>query len=318
MEEHKDISVPWYLVSGFGAHLKATSRTLVIQKNGQVEEIPLTKIRHLLVMGGHFVHSGVISRLLSSGACVSFFEADGEPLGILKPFGFHYDDLVREAQQKAFSHSYAMAITKGSLHSRIRALQRLEEDLGEALFYEGEFEIMEKSLAELEFLVRVEEVRRIHRLVTDMYYEILARTFPHELGFRRRSPRPHQDVVNTLLSFGYGLLFGNACVAAIGAHLDPDIGFLHRGKGGLVNDLIDPFKTEMVDIPISILVREGIPEDEYECGPARCTLSDELIHTVIGRIRESIRQDLIDNQVLALCDALLKKTEYVVRPCQGT
>jgi len=77
MEEHKDISVPWYLVSGFGAHLKATSRTLVIQKNGQVEEIPLTSIRHLLVMGGHFVHSGVISRLLSSGACVSFFEADG-------------------------------------------------------------------------------------------------------------------------------------------------------------------------------------------------------------------------------------------------
>lgn len=318
MEESRNIPVPWYLVSGFGAHLKATTRTLVVQKNGQVEEVPLSRIRHLLVMGGHSIHSSVISRLLSSGACISFFEADGEPLGILKPFGFKYDETVREAQQKAFSHSFATAAARGSLHSRILALTQLEDDLGESLFYKGEFEIMEKSLAELEFLVRVEEVRRVHRFVTDMYYEILARTFPHELGFRRRTPRPHVDVVNTLLSFGYGLLFGNACVAAMGAHLDPDIGFLHRGKGGLVNDLIDPLKAEMVDAPISSLVRGGIPDDEYECGPSRCTLSDELMHTVLGCIRESIRQDIIDNQVMALQDALVKKTEYIARPYLGT
>jgi CRISPR-associated endonuclease Cas1 len=219
---------------------------------------------------------------------------------------------------KAFSHSFAMAVARGSLHSRILALARLEEQLGETLFYEGELEIMEKNLEELEFLVRVEEVRRVHRLVSDMYYEILARTFPPEIGFRRRTPRPHKDVMNTMLSFGYGLLFGNTCVAAVGAHLDPDLGFLHRGKGGLVNDLIDPFKTVMVDGPISALARAGIPEEEYECGPDRCILSDELMHAIIGRIHKSIRQDIIDNQVMALQDALIKKTEYIVLPCQGT
>jgi len=318
MEKSDNTPVPWYLVSGFGAHLKATSQTLIVQKNGKAEQIPLSRIRHLLVMGGHSIHSGVIARLLSSGACISFFEADGEPLGILKPFGFRYDEIVREAQMKAFSHSFAMAVAKGSLHSRILALVRLEEERGEALFYEGELEVMEKSYAELEFLVRVEEIRRVHRLVTDMYYEILARTLPPELEFRRRTPRPHTDVVNTMLSFGYGLLFGNTCVAAIGAHLDPDLGFLHRGKGSLVNDLIDPFKPEMVDGPISVLAREGIAGDDFECGTTRCILSDDLMHALIGNIRDKIRQDTIDCQVMALQDALLKKTEYIVRSCQGT
>ncbi|MCU0633171.1 MAG: CRISPR-associated endonuclease Cas1 [Methanolinea sp.] len=284
-----------------------------MQKNGKSEEIPLSRVRHLLVMGGHSIHSSVFSRLLASGSCISFFEADGEPLGIAKPFGFRYDELVREAQMKAFSHSFALAMAKGSLHSRILTLVRLQEERGEALFYEGELEILEKSYAELDYLVRVEEIRRIHRLVSDMYYEILARTLPPELEFRRRTPRPHMDVVNTMLSFGYGLLFGNTCVAAIGAHLDPDTGFLHKGKGALVYDLIDPFKAGMVDGAISSLARAGIPPEEYECGPARCILTDDLLQVLTRKLHESIRQELIDQQVMSLQDALLKKADYLVR-----
>ncbi len=318
MEKSTIVPVPWYLVSGYGAHLKATQRTLVVQKKGATEEIPLSRIRHLLVMGGHSIHSGVIARLLSTGACVSFFEADGEPLGIAKPFGFRYDDIMREAQIKAFSHSFALAVARGSIRSRINLLVNFEEMQGEALFYEGELEIMEKSYAELEFLIRVEEIRRIHRLVKDMYYEILARTCPPELGFRRRTTRPYVDVVNTMLSFGYGILFGNTCVAAVGAYMDPDLGFLHKGKGGLVHDLIDPFRTTMVDTPTLALVRAGISPEEYECVSDRCILSDELVQVMIKGIRGSIRQDIIDEQVMILQDALLKKTEYVVRPIQMT
>jgi len=304
--------VPWYLVSGFGAHLKATPRTLTVQKNGHTEELPLSRVRHLLVMGGHHIHTSVVARLLASGSCISFFEADGEPLGIAKPFGFRYDEVVREAQAKAYSHSFALAVAKGSIHSRIQALVGLQEARDEPLFYEGELEILEKSYAELEFLVRVEELRRVHRLASDMYYEILARTLPPETGFRRRTARPHMDVVNTMLSFGYGLLFGNACVAAIGAYLDPDLGFLHKGKGGLVYDIIDPFKPAMVDGMVSAIAREGIPEEEYECGPSRCILSDELLMVLTKALHETIRQDVIDEQVMALQGALIKKNDYLV------
>jgi len=311
------VPVPWYLVSGFGAHLKATPRALIVQKNGNTEELPLSRVRHLLVMGGHSLHTSVISRLLASGSCISFFEADGEPLGVLRPFGFRYDEFVRDAQAKAFSHSFALAVAKGSVRSRIQALIWLQDHKDEPLFYEGELEILEKSYAELEFLVRMEELRRVHRLVSDMYYEILARTIPPELGFRRRTARPHLDVVNTMLSFGYGLLFGNACVAAIGAHLDPDMGFLHKGKGGLVYDLIDPFKPTMVDSVVSAIAREGIAEEDYECSPSRCILGDELLQALTKALRQRIRQDIIDEQVMALQGALIRKEDYLVLSCEG-
>jgi len=311
------VPVPWYLVSGFGAHLKATPRALIVQKNGNTEELPLSRVKHLLVMGGHSLHTSVVARLLASGSCISFFEADGEPLGTLRPYGFRYDEVIREAQAKAFSHSFALAVAKGSTHSRIRALVRLQEQRDDPLFYEGELELLEKSYAELEFLVRGAELPRVHRLVADIYYESRARTVPPELGFRRRAARPHLDVVNTMLSFGYGLLFGNACVAATGAHLDPDMGFLHQGKGGLVYDLIDPFKPTMVDGVVSAIARGGISEDEYECSPSRCILGDDLLQALTKALQKKIRHDIIDEQVMALQAALVRKGDYLVLPCEG-
>ncbi|MDH7510539.1 MAG: CRISPR-associated endonuclease Cas1 [Methanolinea sp.] len=305
-------TIPWYLVSGFGAHIKATPRILIVQKRGCTEEIPLSAIRHLLVMGGHTLHTSVVSRLLSAGCAVSFFEADGEPLGFLRPYGFQYDENVREAQVRAFPHSPALAIAKGSAHARILYLVRLQEDLDHPLFYEGELEVLEKSVSELDYLVRLEEVRRVHRLISDMYYEILARTIPADLGFRRRTSRPHTDVVNTLLSFGYGLLFGNMCVAVIGAHLDPEIGFLTRGKAGLVHDLCDPFRPAMIDDPVCSFVREGLLPGGFECGPDRCILSDELVHSLLQRLVRTIRQDIIDSHVLSLRESLMKKTDFII------
>jgi len=302
--------VPWYLVSGFGAHIKATPRVLIVQKHGRIEEIPLSSVRHLLIMGGHTVHTSAISRLLSAGSSISFFEADGEPIGFLRPFGFRYDEVVREAQVKAFRHSFALAISKGSAHARVLFLTRLQEKLGKPLFYEGELEILEKNIGELEYLVRLEEVRRVHRLISDMYYEILARTVPADLGFRRRTSRPHKDVVNTMLSFGYGLLFGNVCVAVVGAHLDPDIGFLSRGGAGLVHDLCDPFQPAMVDDPIFSLIREGISSDSFECSQDRCILSDELVQSLIQRLSRTIRQDIIDSHVSTLKESLMKRPTF--------
>lgn len=305
--------VPWYLVSGFGAHIKATPRVLIVQKHGRTEEVPLSTVRHLLVMGGHTIHTSAVSRLLSAGSSISFFEADGEPLGFLRPFGFRYDEVVREAQLKAFPHSLALAIAKGSAQARVLLLVRSQEKLGQPLFYKGELEILEKNLGELEYLVRLEEVRRVHRLISDMYYEILARTVPADLGFCRRTSRPYRDVVNTMLSFGYGFLFGNMCVAIVGAHLDPDIGFLSRGGAGLVHDLCDPLQPAMVDDPVFSLVREELSPDAFECSQDRCILSDELVQSLIQRLSRTIRQDVIDSHVLSLKESLMKKTDFFVR-----
>lgn len=303
---------PWHIVTGFGAHLKATKASLVITRNGHLEQVPLDQIDHLMVMGGHFLHTSVVNVMLRSGKSVSFFEADGEPLGTLRPYGDHADEKLREAQLAAPSHSYALKITRAALINRIQAIEKLQEESTERILYEGEMAIIHQNLSELEYLVRVDEIRRVHRLVTDMYYEIVARTLPPDLKFRRRTPRPYPDVVNSCLSVGYGMLYGNACVSSIGAGLEPDLGFLHKGSGGLVYDIIEPFKTALIDRPLLDLIRQGIDPSEYECSPGRCLLSDTLLALITRMFHASIRQEILDEQVLVIREALLNGTDFYI------
>jgi CRISPR-associated protein Cas1 len=306
------VQVPWFCVSGFGAHIRATGSSLVVQQEGRSEEIPLAKVKHLLVIGGHSLHTSAVAHLLREGAYISFFAADGEPLGITRPFGGYHDKEVQDAQHAVFGHSFAVIIARGALAARLLEIERLEQQQGGGLLYEGELQILHQAMDEIEFLVRVEEIRRVHRLTSDMYYEILSRTVPGDLGFRRRTSSPFLDVVNTMLAVGYSMLFGNAAVAALGAHLDPGYGYLHRGPKGLIYDLIEPFKPEMIDRPVLALIRDGLKDWEYECGESRCHISDELRRRLTQIFHASIDQEKIDAQVMVMTESLLNRSEFYI------
>ncbi len=134
---------------------------------------------------------------------------------------------------------------------------------------------------------------------------------PAELGYRRRTPRPNRDPVNAMFSLGYAMLFGNACVSVIGAHLSPDLGLLHEGAGSLVYDLIEPQKVAMVDRVVLAHAGALVPED-YECGAVRCYLSDDCAGRLVEALHASVDQNRIDSQVKLLQDAFLQNREYQV------
>jgi len=304
---------PWISVSGFGAHIKSTPKTLIIQKNNTIEEYPITEVKNLLVIGGHTLHSTAVLNLLRHGAFISFFEADGTPAGTIRPPGDQNLTESYEFQKKIPRQRFAIALAQTSVKARLFGIEKEEEFKNIRLFYEGELEFLRKSREELAFLIKLDEIRRLHRLTSDMYYEIMSRNLPPELGFRRRSMRPHMDPVNAMLSFGYALLFGNCTVAAIGARLDPDGGLLHDGKNSLIYDLIDPLKPGMVDTVVFQIARETLREEDYELTPGRCMLSDDLIRVITGRLHTSINPDIINRQVASLADAIRTGSEFTVR-----
>ena len=304
---------PWISVSGFGAHIKSTPRTLVIQKKNIIEEYPLPEVKTLLVIGGHTLHTTAVLNLLRHGACISFFEADGTPAGTIRPNADRNLMELYEFQKTIPRQRFAVALARTSVQARIFFMEREEELNNIRLFYEGELEFLRKGREELAFLIKLDEIRRLHRLTSDMYYEIMSRNLPADLGFRRRGSRPHLDPVNAMLSFGYAMLFGNCIVAAIGAGLDPDGGLLHDGKDSLIHDLIDPLKPAMVDTVVFRLARESLHEEDYELTPGRCILSDDLIRELTARLHASINQDLINRLVISLVTSIRTGSEFTVQ-----
>lgn len=304
--------IPWVAVTGFGAHLKATPVRLVIQQKGKVAEYPIRKIPHLLIIGGHTVHSSVITTLVKNGIPVSFFEADGTPVGVIRPYGDTRENGMRSLQISAPKHRYAVTIAKGALKSRLLFLQKLEEVREVPLLYEGELQFLHKAFDELEYLIKLDEIRRLHRLTTDMYYEIISRSLPPELGFRRRTARTRQDPVNAMLSISYAMLFGSCMVPILASRLDPDLGLLHEGPGSLVHDLIDPFRALMADEPVIRLAAAGIPASGYELSADRCLLADDLVILLQSEVKKTIRPDRILEQVQILSASLCNGAAFTV------
>jgi CRISPR-associated protein Cas1 len=77
---------------------------------------------------------------------------------------------------------------------------------------------------------------------------------PEQYDWPGREGRGAQDPLNSLLNYGYGILYGQVEQAIILAGLDPYAGFLHAdrpGKPSLTLDLIEEFRQVAIDRVVS-------------------------------------------------------------------
>jgi CRISPR-associated protein Cas1 len=99
------------------------------------------------------------------------------------------------------------------------------------------------------------------------YWEAIRTIVPEEYNWQTREGRGATDPINSLLNYGYGILYGQIERALVLAGLDPYAGFVHAdrpGKPSLVLDLIEEFRQVGVDRVVFGLVnrRFNIEQDE--------------------------------------------------------
>lgn len=303
MTEHVD----WVVVPGSGAHIRSGPDRLVISQYGRVTEYDLEHLSHLLLAGRHTIQTATIARLVRRGVRISFLDPDGETVGVVRGDGEREQGRLARLQELLPSHNIALSIAAYTAHQRLGLLGEL--DVG---FLSGELDVLRQLIAELPNLIRLKELRRAHRLIGDMYYEIVGRSLPAELGFRRRTRPPYLDPVNALLSLSYGILSAGILASCVGARLDPSIGPLTEGEHALVQDLGDCFRTEMVDRTLFFLLREGLRSTAFDRSAVGCQLSEALVQEVSRHLRRSIDQARIDRQVMQYIGVLEGDHEFVV------
>ena len=303
---------PWISVSGFGAQIKSTQKHLIIQKKESIERYPLESVSNLLIVGGHTISSTTISQLVKNGTYITFFDPDGTPVGTIRPYHTPDTETTADFSQTIPRQKYAISIAQSSIRSKLFVTERIQESQNTCLFYDGELEVLHNSQSELEYLIKLDEIRRLHKLTSDMYYEIISRSLPSDLGFRRRTLRPQVDPVNAMFSFGYAMLYGNCYVAALGARLNPDLGLMHEGKGGLVYDLIEPLKAATVDTIILRIAKESLTPSDYELTHDRCMLSDNLIQEMMKSFYTTQITDKVNQQVYNFAISLKDGSEFKV------
>jgi len=251
-----------YLLRPFGTAGLEGEQLVVHCRGEEIERVPLPQLDQILVYGNLQLTTPLIRACLERQVSIAYFSQAGWCQGRVHPIETGYRHRWRHQQQLTTTERQLAAISliRAKIANGRVLLLRLtrrqrREDISKALERLGWLltKVSQASTAErlrgLEGNAALEYQRALGVLLAENGFVVVGRHY-----------RPPTSPFDALSSYGYGVL-ANALQTRIELQgLDPYEGVLHVGSArhpALVSDLIEPFRTLLVD-PFNVwLIRTG-------------------------------------------------------------
>ncbi len=266
------------IIEQFGAFIgKHSERVRVTVKGEVVEERPLYGLEHVLVLsGGVSLSSDVIRECAERGIDITFLSRSGSPYARLISPALTGTVRTRREQLMAFLDQrgvvLGVAFAAGKLANqanllRYMAKNRRQTDFDrydqarEAAFRIQDYQRRIEALQGENIDTIRQELISLEAHAAKLYWETARDLLVPDTGWDGRETRGASDLVNSILNYGYGILYGHIERSVVLAGLDPYAGFVHvdrAGKPSLVLDLIEEFRQMVVDRTVFGLLNRGV------------------------------------------------------------
>ncbi|MEM9220467.1 MAG: CRISPR-associated endonuclease Cas1 [Cyanobacteria bacterium P01_F01_bin.150] len=236
-------------------------------------EVPIREVENICVFGNIHLSTSVISSCLYHQIPVVFLSQTGKYKGHLWSAECGQEQ-IKHIQHDRFSDdhfqiSMAQSIVLGKLWNSRQFLMKLNRrrQLAEV---EGAIAGIQKdwlTVNQLELTTEnLDRLRGYEGTAATRYFGALGQLLKHpEFEFTKRTRRPPTDPVNSLLSFGYTLLFNNVLSLLRVEGLNPYLGNLHRSdrwEAQLAFDLMEEFRSPIVDTLVMQLINQRVFKKE--------------------------------------------------------
>ena len=323
--------MPTLYVKEQGALLARERDRIVARKAGEVLlEMPALYVDRVMVFGNVHLTTPLTAFLLNQGIDTVFLSSRGRYRGRLQAAENGNTRLRRRQYEISSDRGFCLSLSKVLVKAKMRNQS--------ALLARRKLPPVRRAASGIRDLVgRTEKASDLDALRG--YEGTAARVyfgaFPHLLqsgfSFPGRVRRPPTDPVNILLSLGYTLLFADMLSALYAVGFDPFVGFFHEertGHAALASDLIEEFRTPVVDVVVlSLCNRRIVTSADFrrESG-GRIRLNDRALNlvfqdyerrmetrvTVPSAGRQLAYRAGLEQQARCLADVLLGKQEAYV------
>ncbi len=233
----------------------------VKERERTVQEIRLTEICQLNLMGNIQVTTQAVQSLCEAEVPVCYFSQGGWFYGITTGLStknvFLRERQFALAREPWFCTSLARKLTAGKIRNQRTLLQRNHvEPPPRALADLKRLAERAEVTGSMEELLGVEgSAARVYFGAFDGLIKVDAGAGGQDAGefafdFEGRNRRPPRDPVNALLSLGYSMLAKDFTIACYAVGFDPMMGYYHQprfGRPALALDLMEPFRALIVD-----------------------------------------------------------------------
>lgn len=236
---------------------------VVRRRNGEeVHRLPFATIDSISVYGCAQLTTQLIRECLTHGIPIAYYTDDGHFFG--KTSSFERIDPLRQKWQIILTNSeeFCLDWTKRIVGAKMANSLTLVMSMPHIYeFQSGDIKGISHSIESLNKAGSIEEVLGYEGNAAKNYFQCLPKLLINEeFYFRGRSARPPRDPFNSMLSYGYSLLYRNI-IGAIERHgLHPYFSFMHKIKAGhaaLASDLIEEYRAVLIDKTVIGLINSG-------------------------------------------------------------
>ena len=255
------------ILSGFGIYLGKKSERLQIKIQGKVaHEFPFFRISEVVVASrGVSLSSDLLKEFCEHGIRLSFTESSGRPYAMLSSPILTATVASRREQLMAYNDERGLEFARLVVRGKIRNQRHLLLYCGKYLKSSApeRYATVAKIVPRLRALElqarkiegdRIEERRAelmgIEGVAGRLYWDGVKTIVENKAEFSGRIHQGATDAFNSLLNYGYGILYSHVWGALVNAGLEPFAGYLHvdrPGKPSLVLDMVEEFRQPVVD-----------------------------------------------------------------------
>lgn len=295
----------------FGSHIgKYSERLKVTHKDGTLQEAPLLHLKSVLVTNrGVSMSSDAIEACSERGIPIHYLDSTGYVYASVMSNGLNGTILTRRAQLNAFDApvgtQFACAVALGKIHNQAVTLKYVAKNRAETSpeVFEGLRMASDEVLDHTATIERVrggqlEDIRDIimgaEGAAARRYWQAVSGLFPDSYGWPGRKTRGARDPINSLLNYGYGIVYGQISQAIVLAGLDPYAGFLHvdrSGKPSLVLDMIEEFRQVAVDRLVFGLINRNFTVKQEDNGLLDSDTRKRLAAKVLDQLETEVHHN---------------------------
>lgn len=254
-----------YLLEQGAAVYKDNLRFLIWHSDDETKEIPIREVERILVFGNVQISTQAINTCLQEQILLLFLNLSGDYKGHLWNWESNHlgNELlqIEKRQNTAFQLQVSQAIVLGKLINSKQLLLRLNRkrkiaDVTQAIAG------ITSDINAIQYIDNLDSLRGYEGIGAARYFPAYGKLISNRnFNFSLRNRQPPTDPVNSLLSFGYTLLFNNVLSLIIAEGLSPYFGNFHYGedkKPYLAFDLMEEFRSPIVDSFVLKLINNSV------------------------------------------------------------
>jgi len=242
-----------------------------------VFEVSVNKVDSILITTAAYISTDAIKFAVDNNIDIVFLDSYGDHYGRIWHPKLGSTTLIRRRQLELYDKAEGLQLAKKwgiqKIDNQIELLKKLKKTRSEK---KGELEKRIEEIEQLQDRMKglkgtIEERRQtilgIEGMASRTYFEALSSVVPEKYKFEGRSRNPAKDEFNTMLNYGYGVLYSMVEKACIIAGLDPYIGFLHTdnyNKKSLVFDIIEMFRTFVDETVVHLFSKRKVKAEYFD------------------------------------------------------